>query len=818
MAFRVSSCSEFLHIVKLIGVAVPNAARFKPGRNRHLLANSALTWLKLLHLMRKESSRNSDEGAKRMLLKRVFLTAIFFVVGTGMAQAQGFGTLRGTVKDPTGAVVPHASVSLKAVASERTENTQTDTNGAFTIWEIPFGEYKLEVQSPGFAVLSQPIQIIIGSAPNVDLTLSLTSTISSVDVTATTSPLEATAPSAASPPVLVSSNDIMQALPGADRMSSLQFITETTPGAFVLHDHLHVRGGHQINWLINGVPVPNTNMSSNVGRALDPKDIEEVEINRGGYGAQSGDRTFAQVNVITRSGFEFNKEADSSVSYGSDNQTNDQVSFGGHSEKFAFYTSLIGNRTDLGLEPPVAQITHDMGSGEGIFTTMSYKLASGDQLDWTATVRNDRYQIPTDSSDLNPTDTNYAYLHDIDQEWDSFITLSWTHAISSDTLLTVSPFFHYNNAQYIPGATDPFKASSLNTSNYLGAQAEYKYVHGPNNLVAGLYGFYEHNNLLFGLAEGSNSSQVSAVPVGGVGAAYLNDQYKPWKWLTFNAGIRLTHFSGETDENAANPRVGASIQLPKLNWVLRSFYGTYYQPPPLYTVGGGVFGFELANEGVSGYGFEPLKGERDIQREFGLTIPLRAWVFDFDHFDTTARNFLDHDLLGNSNILLPLTTPYARINGTEATVRTPEIANRLSLHLAFSNMMAQYKGAPDGGLIEPVPSWCLQSWCYLDHDQRNTLSTGFDLHLPRRFWFSNNVVYGSGVLKANGPEHLPQHTTADAAFGKSLGERMSLTLTALNVSNSRYPFSVNNSFAGTHFNNPREIIGSVRYRFQRAEK
>lgn len=753
-----------------------------------------------------------------MFSRKVLLAAIMLIAGAGAVYAQGLGTLRGTVKDPSGAVLPQATVTLKATAWARAQTTQTDSNGAFIINAIPFGQYTLEIQSSGFAVLSQQIQMIAGSAPNVELTLSVDTTITSVDVSATPAPLEATAPSAASAPIMVSSQEIMQALPGADRMSSLQFITETTPGAFVLHDHLHVRGGHQINWLINNVPVPNTNMSSNVGRALDPTDIQSVQINRGGYGAQDGDRTFAQVSIITRNGFQFNKEADFISSYGSNNQTNNQVSFGGHSEKFALYASLIGNRTDLGLELPVAQINHDMASGEGIFTTMSYKLSSGDQLDWTATLRNDRDQIPTDPNDLNPTDTNYAYLNDIDQERDSFITMSWTRTINADTLLTVSPFFHYNNSQYIPGVNDPFMATARNTSNYVGAQSEYKYVHGPNNLVAGLYGFYQHNNQLFGLANGNSSSYVSAVPTGGVGAAYLNDQYKPWRWLTFNAGLRLTHFSGITDENAANPRVGVTVQVPKLNWVLRSFYGTYYQPPPLYTVGGGVFGFELATQGVSGYGFEPLKGERDIQREFGLTIPIRAWILDFDHFDTGSRNFLDHDLLGNSNILLPLTTPFAHINGTEAVVSSPLVARRFQMHLAFSNMVAEYKGAPDGGLIEPVPAWCLTTWCFLDHDQRNTLSTGFDLQLPHHFWFANNVVAGSGVVAGNGPQHLPQHTTADASLGKSVGERMSLTFTVLNVSNSRYPFSLNNSFAGSHFNNPREIIGQVRYRFQHTEK
>ena len=195
-------------------------------------------------------------------------------------------------------------------------------------------------------------------------------------------------------------------------------------------------------------------------------------------------------------------------------------------------------------------------------------------------------------------------------------------------------------------------------------------MEATNNLKVGVYGFYQRNSQLFGLADQTTSQTVSAVPTGGVGAAYVNDQYKPWHWLTVNAGVRVTHFSGITNENATNPRLGVSVLIPKLKWVLRSFYGTYYQAPPLYTVGGGVFGFELL-QGLKGFGFGPLKGERDIQREFGLTIPMRGWILDFDHFATSASNFLDHDVLGNSNILLPLTTPNARIQGTEAVVRSP---------------------------------------------------------------------------------------------------------------------------------------------------
>ena len=739
-------------------------------------------------------------------LKASFLLSGAFAAASSLAQAQGFGAVRGMIKDPSGAVAVGATVSLKAVGSAWIQTTHADDEGAFSINAVPIGEYSLQVDHTGFKTITRTLQITVGSSPNVELTLELSSTSTSVDVTAAVTPIEATAPDAASPPVLVSRQDILEGLPGADRMSSLQFITETTPGAFVLHDHLHVRGGHQIDYLIDGVPVPNTNMSSNVGRALDPKDIDEVQINRGGYGAGNGDRTFAQVNILTRSGFDFNNDADITLGFGSNNQTNDQIGFGGHNDKFAYYASVVGSRTDLGLEPPSEQVIHNMGSGEGFFTNMSYNLSPVDTLRWTASLRNDYFQVP------NLPAAQAEGYRDADQERDSFLTLNWVHTINASTLLTVSPFFHYNNSQYISGPGDPLSSTSRNSSNYLGSQAELTKVERSNNLKVGVYGFYQRNSQLFGLADQSTSQTVSAVPTGGVGAAYVNDQYKPWHWLTLNAGVRVTHFSGITNENAVNPRLGASVQIPKLKWVLRSFYGTYYQAPPLYTVGGGVFGFELL-QGLNGFSFGPLKGERDIQREFGLTIPLRGWILDFDHFATSSINFLDHDVLGNSNILLPLTTPNARIQGTEAVVRSPLLIRRVRFHLAYSNMRAQFRGAPDGGLIEPVPADCLTSYCYLDHDQRNTVSTGFETRLPKNSWFSTNVVHGSGVLAGDGPSHLQPNTTADVSVGHSVGERWRLSVTALNISNSRYPFSVNSSFAGTHFNNPREIIGQIRYSF-----
>src|SRR4029077_4668256 len=98
----------------------------------------------------------------------------------------------------------------------------------------------------------------------------------------------------------------IQLAPGADRSGSLAMITNNVPGTYVMHDHLHSRGGHGVAWEIDGVPVPNSNLAT-VGSQFDPKDVEYLEVQRGGLSANYGDRSYGVFNVIPRTGFEGDK-------------------------------------------------------------------------------------------------------------------------------------------------------------------------------------------------------------------------------------------------------------------------------------------------------------------------------------------------------------------------------------------------------------------------------------------------------------------------------------------------------------------------------
>ena len=739
----------------------------------------------------------------------LFVSCLLFVP---MVRATIFGNIRGIVHDPQHRPIAGVEITLKSATSAWTQTTQTNPNGEFHFDAVAIGEYSITIHHPGFRDVSENLVLTSGSSPLLHFELKIASATQSVEVSAEEQSQEIDT-SSSTTQTLVTRSDIASS-PGATRTNSLAMITNFVPGAYMVHDQLHIRGGHQVSWLIDGVPVPNTSIASNVGPQFDPKDVDYLEVQRGGYAADYGDRMFGVFNVAPHTGFDRNNDIDILATYGSYNQTNSQINLGGHTQRFAYYGSVNVNRSDATLEPPVPQIIHDLGDGVGGFGSLIYNATPNDQLRLVASARHDFYQVPNtpDQQSICPQPIPpepYCSVRDADNEADSFVNFSWVRTLTPGAVLTVSPFYHYNSANFTPGPNDtPTITIDNRASNYAGVQASISLVNNKNNFRGGLYVYGEHDNFFFSVTPndenglGPTSSQRQIV-WGNLQAIFIEDQYKPTSWFSVNGGIRLTHFDGLVNENAADPRVGTAIRIPKVNAVLRAFYGRYYQAPPLDTISGPLLGPD--------FGFLPLHGERDEHWEVGLAIPFHGWTFDEDYFHTASRNFLDHDVLGNSNIFLPLTIDHARIYGWETTIRSPEVFHRARIHLAYSHQYAEGAGGVTGGLTDFTPPDT--GYFSLDHDQRDTLSTGYDLRLPWTAWTSGNLNFGSGFLNGNGPQHLPSHTTFDLSIGKNFGERLSLSFTAINISDNRYLLDTSNTFGGTHYIEPRQFIGSIRWRF-----
>jgi hypothetical protein len=765
--------------------------------------------------------------------KRNFILALLLVAlvsaGAAIVRADIFGAVRGIVHDPQHRPIAGAKVVLSSATSSYSLTTSTNQDGEFTFNPVPLGDYKVTVSQTGFATTTETLTVASSSSPILHFPLN----ISSVSQTATVTASAATANvQSVTPTTLVDRNDIA-ATPGADRTNGLEMITDYVPAAYVTHDMLHMRGGHQVDWLIDGVPIPNTNIASNLGPVIDPKDIDYLEVQRGSYDADYGDRTYGIFNIVPRNGFEADNEAEIVTSFGNWYQTNDQINLGGHTEKFAYYLSFNGNRSNYGLQTPIGQVFHDAESGGGAFLSLIYNANPANQLRLVASMRGDYYQIPYDP---DPNDAeNQVYdtsrLRDAQRESDGYAAFTWVHSFNPNLVLTFSPFYHYNAANYGGSADDfPVITDADQTANYVGAQAALNVTVPRNDLQFGTYGFGQHQNNYFNntFTDGSENFPASSAAVtGALWEEFIADKFKVTSWLTLIGGLRQSHFDSPASatetavvENATDPRAGLAVRIPRINWVFHAFYGDFYQAPPLLTATGPLLG--LANSQSLAFG--PLHGERDEEHQFGVTIPLRGWTLDADTFQTRARNWLDHSNIGESNLFWPLTWEGALIQAWELTLRSPRLWNRGQFHLAYSNQIARARGPFTGGLIcgDPPAPDCEPPSTYapVDHDQRNTLNVGFNAVLPWQTFVATNVYYGSGFTNGD-PEpgtqypsaYLPAHTTFDLSLGKHFGEKYAVSLNALNVANRRVLLDNSLTFGGFHFNDPRQIYVEFRYRF-----
>jgi hypothetical protein len=759
------------------------------------------------------------------------LFAALTLFASARAGATVFANVHGVVHDPQHHPIAGAPVTLKAADSTFTLTAKTNAEGEFDLLQAPIGVYTLTVSAAGFTTIEQPLTIASGTNPVVHIPLAVASAAQTVVVHGAQSSVSAS--DSVTPTTLITREEIEQT-PGADRTIGMEMITDHVPGAYMTHDMLHMRGGHQTSWLIDGIAVPNTKIASNVGPQIDPKDIDSLETQRGSYSSDVGDRTYGLFNVLPRNGFERNRDGEVLFSAGNLYTGETQISLGDHTTSTAWYASLAGSRSNYGLATPVSRIFHDATNSQSGFVSLIRNQTSKDQLRLNAQYRQDYFDVPYDPN-LDDYETTSGYyssygLRDAQSERDSFVIANWVHTISPRALFSVAPFYHLNQADYNSLPTDlPVSTTWHQTSNYVGGQADGHLDAGPNSFSAGFYSFYQAENDLFGVQVNDGSAPSEPNTGANAGAAlfefYLSDHLRLGQYITLLGGERFSIFHGGYDESATYPRIGATVEIPRLHWVLRGFYGYFFQPAPLITVSTSVLNY-ASNLPSGENAFTPLPSERDEEHQFGIQIPWKGWNLDVDTVKNRVNNFLDHSNLGESNMYFPIAVDGALVRAWEMTLQTPSLARVGRFYVTYSNQIAQQRGAIIGGFVckiqsDPVCANDGFTYIALDHDQRETLNTGFTANLPRHTWFSSNVYYGSGFSNGlaganegpyNGP-YLPVHTTFDSSAGHLIGEHWNFAVNVINVTNHRVLQDNSVTIGGFHWNDPRMFFAELRYRF-----
>ena len=223
-----------------------------------------------------------------------------------IAQSLVSGDLTGTVTDPSGAVVPSATVSLKSDANGSTRTTTTNSNGAYRFSLLPPGSYSVSVTAQGFNKADTTAAINVGQASIADVKLAVGSTTQSVEVTSTAPLVQADNADLSTNfnQTLIANqpnggNDITyiaQTAPGVTMNTGQGYGNFSSYGLPSTANLFTVNGENDMDPYLNLANSGATNLT------LGKNDIQEATVVNNAYSGQYGQQAGAQVSYVTKSG------------------------------------------------------------------------------------------------------------------------------------------------------------------------------------------------------------------------------------------------------------------------------------------------------------------------------------------------------------------------------------------------------------------------------------------------------------------------------------------------------------------------------------
>jgi len=439
-----------------------------------------------------------------------YLFVFVFLVG---AQLGNSGSIEGTVKDPSGAVVPGATVEIENPVSGFTRTGVTDANGAFRFTNVPFNPYHLTVTAANFVAYSMDVEVRSAVAAKADVVLKLGQQATTVNVTETGGDLLENDPTNH----VDVDRDLFQRVPLESATSSVSsLVTLTTPGVAADSNGLfHGLGDHaQNSFSVDGQPI--TDQQSKVfSNQIPSESIQSLEVISGAPPAEFGDKTSLVIKVTTRSGLGVDQpHGGVTTSYGSFGTPSfaADLAYGGKS--WGNFTALSALRSGRFLDPPEATTLHDVGNQENIFDRVDYKFSDTNTAQLNLGYTRSWFQTPNsfDAQDaagwsapcaplqvascggLGP-DGNPVGPQDQRSKIGTFnIAPSFVHLIGASAVATIGAFVRQDQFNYYPSAnpfadlTPGLQSDSIAQSRRLtnaGVRSDISYVKGMHNIKAG---------------------------------------------------------------------------------------------------------------------------------------------------------------------------------------------------------------------------------------------------------------------------------------------------------------------------------------------
>jgi hypothetical protein len=439
-------------------------------------------------------------------VRTICLFLIVFVVNivSGRLHAQtNSGSITGTISDPTGAVIPGATVSIQNPVSEYTRTTTTNSAGQFRFANVPFNPYHLTALKDGFAAYSADIHVQSVITVQSDIHLKIGAAANSVLVEGGEDLIE-------NDPTDHTDVDrqLFDKLPLESASSSLSsLVTLASPGVAADSNGLfHGLGDHASNsFSVDGQPI--TDQQSKVfSNQLPSNSVQSLEVIDGAPPAEYGDKTSLVINVTTRSGMGVTKPTGNiTTSDGAFGTSTGSVDFGYGGKRWGNFFELDGLNTGRFLDPPEFQVFHAKGNEQNVFDRVDYQLSAADSIHTNFNYSRSWFQNPNAYDNLNvqnvlsggatatPVTGSVGDTDQRSQIGTYNIAPTYTRILNKNAVLDFGGYVRRDGYNYYPSANPladlgPIQSESISQQRTLlnaGTHAELTLQMGRNNLKAG---------------------------------------------------------------------------------------------------------------------------------------------------------------------------------------------------------------------------------------------------------------------------------------------------------------------------------------------
>ncbi|HEV2578525.1 MAG TPA: TonB-dependent receptor [Acidobacteriaceae bacterium] len=734
---------------------------------------------------------------KRYRIRRLlsaFAGILAIAVASAVSAQSNSGTLTGTVADPTGAVIPGATVTIGNSVSGYTRTQTTDSAGHFQFVNVPFNPYQLSVSSSGFQNFSKRVDVSSIVAQTVPVTLAIASSSTTVTVEA---PVDLTEqdPNAHTD---IDRSTIAE-LPVESLSSQLSsIVTQLSPGVAADSDgQIHGLGDHgEVSFSVDGQPI--TDQQSKVfSNQVPAAAVQSMQVIEGAPPAEYGDKTSLVVVATTRSGQGITTPTgDVTLSYGNFGTSNlaANVAYGG--QNWGNFISASGLESGRFLDAPEFAVYHDKGNEENLFDRVDLQMSKISSLHTNLQFTRSWFQTP------NTYDTQYGYVtpgNSLDgvntgrtdqrsQIQTIDVAPTYTRTIGDTTVLNFAPYLRRDAYDYYPSNNllndlGPIQQESVMQQRSLmnaGAHTDVSYVSGANNVKVGaMYQqtFLRENDTL-GLVDSTLNAPGSANynPVltpydltrGGTTytwhgrtdvkqlAMYGEDQITAGHWL-INAGIRGDIYNGLAIQRVVEPRLGFAYNLPKGGTVLRASYARTQETPfneNLVLSSKGCYD-PVLNAILSTLGpCNPAPFNPGFRNEFHTGVQQSIghhFVLDAEYIWKYTHNGYDFSVLGATPITFPIEWHNSKIPGwTFSGTLTP--VKGLSARVTMSSVAARFFNPQIGGVGATIGAPGGYPF-RIDHDEKFNQSTHFEYKMPfkKSLFYSFNWRFDSGLVAGSVP-------------------------------------------------------------------